>query len=65
MTDFLHAIGMVDTFWQLPTILVRLIVAVIFGAIIGFEREASLKSAGLRTHILIALAAALLPMTNL
>ena len=58
MTDFLHAIGMVDTFWQLPTILARLIVAVIFGAIIGFEREASLKSAGLRTHILIALAAA-------
>jgi putative Mg2+ transporter-C (MgtC) family protein len=65
MTDFLHAIGMADTFWQLPTILARLIVAVIFGAIIGFEREASLKSAGLRTHILIALAAALYTVLTL
>ncbi len=59
MTDFLHAIGMADTFWQLPTILIRLVIAAIFGAIIGFEREASLHSAGLRTHILIALAGAL------
>jgi putative Mg2+ transporter-C (MgtC) family protein len=65
MTDFLHSIGMVDTFWQLPTILMRLIVAVIFGAIIGFEREASLKSAGLRTHILIALAAAVYTVLTL
>lgn len=59
MMDFLHAIGMADTFWQLPTILVRLVIAAIFGGIIGFEREVSLHSAGLRTHIVIALAAAL------
>lgn len=59
MSDFLHAIGMADTFWQLPTIFARLVVAVIFGGIIGFEREVSLHSAGLRTHILVALAAAL------
>ena len=65
MTDFLHAIGMADTFWQLPTILMRLIVAAVFGAIIGFERETSLKSAGLRTHILIALAAALYTVLTL
>jgi putative Mg2+ transporter-C (MgtC) family protein len=65
MTDFLRAIGMVDTFWQLPTVLMRLVVAVIFGAIIGVEREASLKSAGLRTHILIALAAALYTVLTL
>jgi putative Mg2+ transporter-C (MgtC) family protein len=57
MIDFLHAIGMADTFWQLPTILIRLVVATIFGAIIGYEREATDHSAGLRTHILIALAA--------
>lgn len=65
MSDFLHAIGMVDTFWQLPTILIRLVVAVIFGAIIGFERETSLHSAGLRTHILIALAAGLYTVLTL
>lgn len=59
MEDVLRALGMTDTFWQLPTILIRLVVAVIFGGIIGFEREVSLHSAGLRTHILIALAAAL------
>ncbi|HZY50398.1 MAG TPA: MgtC/SapB family protein [Devosia sp.] len=59
MEDLLHALGMTDTFWPLPTILIRLVVAVLFGAVIGFEREVSLHSAGLRTHILIALAAAL------
>jgi putative Mg2+ transporter-C (MgtC) family protein len=65
MGDFLRAIGMADTFWQLPTILIRLVVAVIFGGIIGFEREASDHSAGLRTHILIALAAALYTVLTL
>jgi len=59
MGDLLHSLGMTDTFWPLPTILIRLVVAVLFGAVIGFEREVSLHSAGLRTHILIALAAAL------
>ena len=57
--DFVHAIGMADTFWPLSTIVSRLLVAVIFGGIIGFEREASAHSAGLRTHILVLLAAAL------
>ena len=59
MIDVLHSIGMVDTYWPLPTILWRLTIAAIFGGIIGFERELALHSAGLRTHILIALAAAL------
>lgn len=58
MIDFLHAIGMTDTTWPLQTILIRLLIAAVFGGIIGFERQASLHSAGLRTHILIALAAA-------
>src|SRR5215468_1410922 len=57
MLNFLHAIGMADTYWPLPTILIRLFVAAIFGAVIGFEREWSLHSAGLRTHILVSLAA--------
>jgi putative Mg2+ transporter-C (MgtC) family protein len=56
--DILRTLGMADTFWQLPAIVARLCVAVVFGGIIGFERELSLHSAGLRTHILVALAAA-------
>ena len=39
--------------------LLRLLVAVVFGAIVGFDRELRNKPAGLRTHILISLAAAL------
>lgn len=63
--DFLHSIGMVDTFWPLQTILIRLVVAVAFGAVIGLEREFSLHSAGLRTHILVALAAAVYTVLTL
>ncbi|MDB5327458.1 MAG: MgtC/SapB family protein [Phycisphaerales bacterium] len=38
---------------------VRLLVAGILGGLLGYEREASGKSAGLRTHILVSLGAAL------
>ena len=38
--------------------LVRIALAVLFGAAIGFDREAQSVSAGLRTHILVALGAA-------
>lgn len=38
---------------------VRLILALLLGALIGLEREASRKPAGLRTHMLIAMAACL------
>ncbi len=37
---------------------VRLIVAMIFGAVIGIQRERAGKPAGLRTHMLVALGAA-------
>lgn len=39
--------------------LIRLVVAALLGAIIGFERELSDKPAGLRTHMLVAEGAAL------
>jgi putative Mg2+ transporter-C (MgtC) family protein len=39
-------------------ITVRLIVAMIFGAVIGIQRERAGKPAGLRTHMLVALGAA-------
>jgi putative Mg2+ transporter-C (MgtC) family protein len=41
------------------------VIAAIFGAIIGFEREWSVHPAGLRTHILVALAAALYTVLTL
>ena len=47
--DFLHNIG---------EIVLRLVLAVFLGGLIGFEREFSGKAAGLRTNILICLGAA-------
>jgi putative Mg2+ transporter-C (MgtC) family protein len=63
--DFLHAIGMSDTNIAQPIIFIRLGIAVLFGAIIGFERQATTHSAGLRTHILISLAACLYTILTL
>jgi len=38
---------------------VRLFVAILLGAVIGYDRERKASSAGLRTHMLVALGAAL------
>lgn len=45
--------------------LLRLLVAAVFGAIIGFDRELRNKPAGLRTHILISLAACLFTLITM
>jgi putative Mg2+ transporter-C (MgtC) family protein len=55
----LASIGFVDTHTPQYIIGIRLFIAALLGGIIGFEREAQNGSAGLRTHILIALAACL------
>lgn len=55
----LTAIGFVETHTPQHIILLRLLIAAILGAAIGYEREAQKEPAGLRTHILIAMAAAL------
>jgi len=44
---------------------VRILVAVGLGAAIGYQRERSGKAAGLRTHILIAVGAALFTVASL
>ncbi|MHC8305992.1 MgtC/SapB family protein [Pseudomonas sp. PB3P13] len=44
---------------QLTRITVRLLMAAILGGILGFEREQKGKAAGVRTHMLVALGAAL------
>lgn len=41
-------------------LLLRLVVACICGSIIGYERKNRLKEAGIRTHIIVALGAALI-----
>jgi putative Mg2+ transporter-C (MgtC) family protein len=46
------------TFTSFPVIAARLLLAAIFGAAIGFEREQRNRSAGLRTHVLVCVAAA-------
>lgn len=46
-------------------IVIRLIVATLLGGIIGFEREYRARPAGMRTHILVALAAATFAVVTL
>ncbi|WP_395816757.1 MgtC/SapB family protein [Devosia sp.] len=54
----LTTIGFVETTTPQHIMLIRLAVAAILGGVIGFEREQH-AAAGLRTHILIAVAACL------
>jgi putative Mg2+ transporter-C (MgtC) family protein len=58
----LSAIGFVETHTPQHIILIRILIAAILGGVIGYEREAHSGAAGLRTHILIATAAALFTM---
>lgn len=46
------------TFLPFPVIAARLLFAALLGALIGFEREWRARPAGLRTHIMICVAAA-------
>ncbi|QDT52235.1 putative Mg(2+) transport ATPase [Caulifigura coniformis] len=60
--------GVVEDFSDIPSIaeslrfLVRLVLAAALGGLLGFERARSGKSAGLRTHMLVALGSALFAM---
>jgi putative Mg2+ transporter-C (MgtC) family protein len=44
---------------QIERVIFRLLVAALLGALVGFERERAGKSAGVRTHMLVALATTL------
>lgn len=44
---------------QLTQVSVRLLMAALLGAVLGFEREMKGKAAGIRTHMLVAIGAAL------
>ncbi|MBU0549238.1 MAG: MgtC/SapB family protein [Candidatus Omnitrophica bacterium] len=43
----------------------RLVLALLTGGVIGFEREVKRRSAGLRTHILVSLGSCLIMLTSL
>jgi putative Mg2+ transporter-C (MgtC) family protein len=47
-----------------PEIIIRLFIAVILGALVGIEREMTHRPAGLRTHMLVSLGAALFTITS-
>lgn len=47
------------TYTSFPVLVARLLLAALFGAVIGFEREWRNRPAGLRTHILVCVAAAI------
>jgi putative Mg2+ transporter-C (MgtC) family protein len=58
--DWATGLGFVESHTPQHVLAIRLVLAAIFGGMIGFEREGSnYGSAGLRTHILIATAACL------
>ncbi|MFC3324301.1 MgtC/SapB family protein [Mesorhizobium cantuariense] len=46
------------TYTSFPVIAARLLLATLYGAVIGFEREWRNRPAGLRTHMLVCVAAA-------
>ena len=46
-------------------IILRLVLAIVIGGIIGFEIEAHKRTAGLRTHILVCIGATLITLTSI
>ena len=50
---------------QFTRVLIRLLAAALLGAVVGFQRERVGKPAGLRTHMLVSLGAALFVITCL
>ena len=57
--DVGNEFGFVQTYLPQHIIAIRLLIAAVLGALIGLEREVNTAEAGLRTHILVAVAAAL------
>src|SRR3712207_9205829 len=49
---------------QLVHVLIRLIAATLFGAVVGLQREKAGKPAGLRSHILVSLGTTVFVMSG-
>ena len=54
-----------NTWLPFTAIAARMLLAAVLGAIVGFEREWRKRPAGLRTHVLVCLAAAVIAITTL
>ncbi|MDP2781714.1 MgtC/SapB family protein [Devosia sp.] len=54
-----NAFGLVETYLPQHIMGIRLVIAAVLSGLIGFERELHTAEAGLRTHILVGVAAAL------
>lgn len=50
---------------ELTQVLMRLVAAVLVGAVVGWERERAGKAAGLRTHILVSLGTCLFVLASI
>ena len=57
---------MLDIWWQDEGwMLARLVVALLLGALVGYERERAAKPAGIRTHSMVSLGAALFTIVSI
>ena len=54
-----------DTALPLSVIVMRLLIAMLCGGAIGFERERKNRAAGLRTHILVCLSSAIVAILTI
>ena len=50
--------------WSIPSVIARLIIATLAGTTIGLDREAKNKEAGVKTHALVCMGAALAIIVN-
>ena len=64
MDDFFAEFG-TNTYTSFPVIAARLLLAAALGAAIGFERERQNRAAGLRTHMLVCVAGALITILTI
>ena len=62
MTVFLNGLGELGQPLSIAAVLLRIGVAVLIGAIIGIDREIKNRPAGMRTHVLVCVGAALVSM---
>ena len=62
MADLLKGFGAFGQPLSIGAVLLRISVAVLIGAIIGIDREIKNRPAGMRTHVLVCVGAALVSM---
>ncbi len=64
ISDFFHSAISNPTVAQTVDAVFKIFLSIIFGGIIGFERQHTHRPAGLRTHILVSIGSTLIMMTS-